>query len=236
MADWRSASREPVGLAPDPGQHPDAIVQVYSARAFGWRGVFGVHTWIAAKRSNAPAYKVYEVLGWRVYSGGRAVVVSSRPPDSRWFGAVPEILAEARGPEVDGMIDRIEAAVASYPYADAYTIWPGPNSNTFTAHVARAVPELTADLPPTAIGKDYPVNGVLARAPSGTGLQFSLKGLLGLMVAADEGIELNLLGLTFGLDFARPALKLPMAGRLGLSEALEAAEEAPPAGKQWGTL
>ncbi len=236
MADWRTASREPVGIAPDPALHPEAIVQVYAARAFGWRGVFGVHTWIATKRSNAPAYRVHEVLGWRVYSGGRAVVVSSRPPDSRWFGSMPEILAEARGPHVEAMIDRIEAAIADYPYPDAYTIWPGPNSNTFVAYVARAVPELTLDLPPTAIGKDYPVNGVIAKAPSGTGLQFSLKGLFGLIVAADEGFELNFLGLTFGVDLARPALKLPIAGRVGLPEVLESAGEAPPAGKRWGTL
>ncbi|NDA85703.1 MAG: DUF3750 domain-containing protein, partial [Burkholderiaceae bacterium] len=33
-------------------------------------------------------------------------------------------------------------AVQSYPYADSYTMWPGPNSNTFTAHVGREVPEL----------------------------------------------------------------------------------------------
>lgn len=228
MADWRTASREPVGIAPDPVLHPEAIVQVYAARAVGWRGVFGVHTWIASKRTAAPSYQVYEVLGWRLYSGGRAVVTSGRAPDGRWFGSIPEILAEVRGPRVDAMIDRIEDAIARYPYADAYTIWPGPNSNTFTAYVGREVPELTLDLPPTAIGKDYPVNGIVARAPSGTGFQVSLKGLLGLIVAADEGIEFNLLGLTFGLDLTRPAIKLPIAGRLGFSESLDMAPAAGP--------
>jgi hypothetical protein len=42
-------------------------------------------------------------------------------------------------------------------------------------------------------------------------------GLLGLSLARDEGIELNLLGLSFGIDVARPALKLPFIGRLGLA-------------------
>ena len=42
-----------------------------------------------------------------------------------------------------------------YPYANTYSLWPGPNSNTFTAWIARAVPELETDLPATAIGKDY---------------------------------------------------------------------------------
>ncbi len=32
-ADWRSASREPAGLAPNPAKTPEAVVQVYSARA-----------------------------------------------------------------------------------------------------------------------------------------------------------------------------------------------------------
>jgi len=35
-------------------------------------------------------------------------------------------------------------------------------------------------------------------------------------MARDEGIELNLLGLSLGIDFSRPALKLPFIGRLGV--------------------
>ena len=33
-----------------------------------------------------------------------------------------------------------------------------------------------------------------------------------------DGIEVNILGLSFGIDFWRPALKLPLIGRLGFSE------------------
>ena len=94
----------------------------------------------------------------------------------------------------------------------------GPNSNTFTAFVARRVPELKLDLPPTAIGKDYLPNGDLfARAPSGTGYQFSLFGLFGVLVGVEEGLEINLLGLTFGIDPKSFALKLPAVGRVGPS-------------------
>ena len=42
------------------------------------------------------------------------------------------------------------------------------------------------------------------------------------MVAEDEGLEINILGLTFGVDVTRPALKLPGLGRLGLSSREEA--------------
>ena len=70
-------------------------------------------------------------------------------------------------------------AAHAYPWAGEYTMWPGPNSNTFTAWVLRAVPELEADLPPTAIGKDYSGKKLLSSAPSGKGVQVSLFGLGG---------------------------------------------------------
>ncbi len=215
-ADWRTASRESTGIAPDPAKVSEAIIQVYAARAYNWRGYFGVHTWIAVKPTDALEFTVYEVMGWRAYHGGNAIAISTRPPDGRWFGAAPEILADVRGEGVDAMINDVEAAVKTYPYSHSYTVWPGPNSNTFTAHVARAVPDLRLDLPPTAVGKDYiPGGGVFAKAPSGSGYQVSLFGLLGLMAAKEEGIELNILGFTFGIDVMNPALKLPLAGRIG---------------------
>ncbi len=215
-ADWRTASRESTGIAPDPAEVSEAIIQVYGARAYNWRGYFGVHTWIAVKPTDALEFTVYEVMGWRAYHGGNAISVSHRNPDRKWFGAAPEVLADVRGEGVDAMIKDIEAAVKTYPYSHNYTVWPGPNSNTFTAHVARAVPDLRLDLPPTAVGKDYiPGGGIFATAPSGSGYQVSLFGLLGLMAAKEEGIELNILGLTFGIDVMNPALKLPLAGRIG---------------------
>jgi hypothetical protein len=43
-------------------------------------------------------------------------------------------------------------------------------------------------------------------------------GVLGVTMAREEGFELNLLGLSFGVDFLKPALRLPFIGRLGVSE------------------
>ena len=106
-----------------------------------------------------------------------------------------------------------------YPFDQEYRVWPGPNSNTFTAFVGRAVPELKLDLPPTAIGKDFLTNGsVFDRAPSGTGYQFSIFGLFGVLAAVEEGVEVNILGLVFGLDPLGLAIKLPAVGRVGFSE------------------
>ena len=36
------------------------------------------------------------------------------------------------------------------------------------------------------------------------------------MLALEEGVEINVLGLSFGIDVMRPALKLPGIGRLGM--------------------
>jgi hypothetical protein len=135
---WWQSRRDASGQAPDPGATPEAVLQVYAARAAGWRGALAVHTWIALKRSAAPAY------------------------------------------------------------------------------VGRAVPELRLDLPPTAIGKDYLPGGAIAgRPPGGRGVQVSLRGLGGALAGWEEGVEVNLLGLTLGLDVKEPALRLPALGRVG---------------------
>jgi hypothetical protein len=213
--DWRTASREPAGLAPDPATTPEAVVQVYSARAVSWRGWFGVHTWIAVKPARAREFTVHEVMGWRLRSTGTALVSRHRAPDGYWYGNRPELLADVRGPSVDALIRRIEAAIHEYPYPDTYHVWPGPNSNTFTAFVLRKVPELRVDLPPTAIGKDYLGWRAVSVTPSGTGAQANLFGLLGASVGVEEGLEVNVLGLNFGVDPKSFSIKLPLVGRIG---------------------
>ncbi len=211
----RATSSAPVCLAPDPAATPEAVVQVYGARCSRWRGYFGIHTWIAVKPAGARAYTIYEVMDSYFRRTGSAVVIRKRAPDARWFGHTPELLGEKRGDGVDALIERIDKAVREYPYAHEYVVWPGPNSNTFTAYVARAVPELGLDLPPTAIGKDYLGDRLLATAPSGGGFQLSLLGLLGVLASGVEGFEVNVLGLAFGIDPFSPALRLPLVGRFG---------------------
>ena len=213
---WSKARRDSSGQAPDPTVTPEAVLQVYAARAVGWRGILAVHTWIAIKPSDAASYTRYEVIGWGVDRGMPAVRVNRAGPDDYWFGSRPERLVDLRGAGVDALIARVEAAVADYPYPSTYRKWPGPNSNTFTAYIARAVPEMRLDLPPTAIGKDFlPGGAVAALSPSGSGVQLSLLGVAGFLAGWEEGIEVNVLGFTFGVDLKKPALKLPGFGRLG---------------------
>ena len=59
---WRTAARHSAGIAPDPVRHADtAIVQVYAAATYGWRGYFAVHPWIIYKRAGDTAYTRYDV-------------------------------------------------------------------------------------------------------------------------------------------------------------------------------
>lgn len=210
---WNRARWTSAKLLPDPRTSPDATVHIYAARTGRWKGIFSHHCWIVLKEKGASAYLRYDKVGW-----GLPVRTNNWPPDAYWYGHAPVLVARFDGPTAEAMIPRLQAAIASYPYARAgdYRVWPGPNSNTFVAWVLAAIPEAKIALPATAIGKDYrPLSRALGLTPSRTGLQLTLGGLLGVTVGWVEGIEVNVLGLVAGLDLRAPAVKLPGFGRFG---------------------
>jgi len=156
---WRTASREPAGIAPSPETEKAAVIEFYAADAFSWRGWFAVHTWVAVKSQNAPEYTVYEVVGWRVERGLPALYeYKTATPDRFWFGAKPEKVLSITGEKAQALIPKIEEAVKRYPWANEYTVFPGPNSNTFPAWIGLQVPELELDMPFSAIGSGYANN------------------------------------------------------------------------------
>jgi hypothetical protein len=214
---WHRADWSSTGLLRPASVSPKAAVYVFAARTGRWKGIFAHHSWIVIKEKGARSYIRYDKVGW-----GRPVKVNGWDPDARWYGHVPTVVAAFEGQEAERLIPRMKAAVASYPYTQpgTYAAWPGPNSNSFVAHVLTAIPEAGVVLPPTAIGKDWRTDSrIFGLAPSGTGLQFSVGGLLGVTLAWVEGIEVNILGLVTGLDVRRPAIKLPGFGRIGMPTA-----------------
>lgn len=214
-----SWDRSSANISPLPSAEPRAVVQVFAARAARWRGYFSVHCWIAVKEKDADSYVVYDVNGWRQYRGRSVVAIEKDLPDRKWYGSQPELLYDIRGVHAQKLIPQIHAAALSYPYQNEYRAFPGPNSNTFISYIIRKTPEFYTELPPNAIGKDWIEKGSLfGVSESGTGVQLSLFGLLGMTLGLGEGIELNLLGMSFGIDFLRPALKFPFIGRLGFSD------------------
>jgi hypothetical protein len=207
---WWAADRSSAGLLPPPG--PDAaVVRILAAPTVRWRGIFASHCWIVIKPAGASRYIRYDYTAW-----GDPIRVNGFEPDGRWFGRLPEVVFAADGPAAEALIPRMQAAIEAYPHRARgdYRAWPGPNSNTFVAAIMDAVPDVRATLPPTAIGKDFPHDGRWLRLTA-TGFRATLGGYLGLTIGLVEGIEISILGAVAGIDFLRPALKLPGLGRLG---------------------
>jgi hypothetical protein len=222
-ASWRTADRSSARIAPTPEQEPRAVVQVYGARAYSWRGYFAVHTWISSKEAGADQYYVHQVTGWRHY------VVQSHPgePDRAWYGSKPTLIADFRGEGAEKIIGQLGSVIERYPYPTTYEAWPGPNSNTFVAWVIRQIPEMDVALPNHAIGKDYLGDDFVAEVPGGSGYQFSPGGYFGLLAGVREGIELNLLGLSIGVNPLGLGIKLPGVGELALRNTNPLAETLP---------
>ena len=53
---WYEARRDATGLAPNPATTPEAVIQVYAARAVAWRGVFAVLAAVSLAASLCGAY------------------------------------------------------------------------------------------------------------------------------------------------------------------------------------
>ena len=210
---YKDANRSSIGIAPIPAKTSEAVVQIYAAKAFNWRGLFAVHTWIAIKPQDATHYTTYQVIGWNAYRNRPLVDVSTGAPDRRWFGSDPTIIKTLTGASAEDAIQKIKLAVKSYPYPETYRAWPGPNSNTFVAYVLSQVPELHAAMPANALGKDYvPFKHLFSKVPSQSGYQLSLYGALGVSVSTQEGLQINLLGLTSGVSWKPWGIIIPGIG------------------------
>ena len=133
-------------------------------------------------------------------------------------GNRPVAIADISGSDAEKLITRIEEAVKAYNYQHAgdYRIWPGPNSNSFTAAILRAVPELGVALPPNAVGRDFRSRPYAGLTDSRTGVELNAGGFVSLKIGWVEGLEINLLGLVAGLDLRHPGIKLPGFGRIGI--------------------
>jgi hypothetical protein len=217
---WRDADWSTTGLLPPATDDTPARVIVFTGAAGAWKGIFAVHSWVVFKLANASEWTRYDVVGW-----GNPVRTNGWPPDGRWFGNTPVAIADVSGPDAEKLIPRIEAAVDAYRFnrAGDYRIWPGPNSNSFTAAILRAVPELGVALPPNAVGRDFRDRPYAGRTDSGTGVEFNLYGVVAVKLGWVEGIELDLLGLVAGLDLRQPGVKLPGYGRIGVEPSVATA-------------
>lgn len=211
---WRQADWSATGILPPPQLSQKAAIHILSARTGGLKGAFSTHSWIVLKRPGESRYERYDKVGW-----GAPIRRNNYAADARWYSNEPEIIASLNGPPAARLIPAIDAAIAAYPWAsqNGYRLYPGPNSNTFIAHILRSVPDIGTSLPPNAVGRDFlPAGDFIHLAPDGRDLSLSLYGLAGLSLGARSGFELHLFGLVAGVDFHRPAIKVPAWGLVSL--------------------
>ena len=78
--------------------------------------------------------------------------------------------------------------------------------------------EAEAILPANAVGRDFRPYPYAGLTDSGTGIEASLWGIVGVKLGWVEGVEVNFLGLVAGLDLRHPGVKLPGFGRIGLPQ------------------
>jgi len=210
---WNSADWSSTGSFPSVVNASEAVVYIMAARTGRWKGGFSLHSWIVTKEENGDQYNRYEVVGW-----GRPLRVNAYAPDARWYSNEPQIVKKITGREASALIPKIEKAVANYPHADSgnYNLWPGPNSNSFVAHVLNEVPEIGITLPANAVGRDYlHDDSIYHLDDDGLNLHVTYRGYIGFAVGRRSGLELHVLGMTAGLDFQNPGIKLPGFGRIG---------------------
>lgn len=211
---WSEARWSSAGVLPKPEDNPDAAIYIFSATTGGMKGAVASHAWIVTKRKGAKTYDRYDKVGW-----GRPVRRNAYPADAFWYSNPPQLVTSVTGSKAELLIPKIDDAIAAYPYAQpgAYKIWPGPNSNTFVAHVLRNVPELGTVLPPHAVGRDYLPDGDFVHLDhDGRDLHVTFRGLAGFSAGLRSGFELHFLGLVAGIDIVRPGIKVPAIGRIGI--------------------
>ena len=168
------------------------------------------HPWFAVRKKGETEWHVYEVGG-----GG----TESDPFRKHHPYLTPILHGLWRGAEAEraaACIEKHAPSVKNY-IESHYIFYPGPNSNTFGDVVLRKC-KLSASLPATAIGKDW--RGLVGASITSerTGVQLETP-IVGLKVGLKEGIEVHVIGLSFGIDLWPPAIILPFGpGRIGFAD------------------
>lgn len=199
---------------------------LYQGRLLGVRYPLAVHTWFAYRKSSDSLFTAVHYMARIPGEGYSGIHRYQTDEPSAYWGSDPGSVICARYEEAAlTAIAKLEDQLSRYPQDGAYWAFPGPNSNTYSAYTLGELGLTDCQLPATAIGKDFPVDYLpFSATPSGTGFRLSLFGLLGATFGWEEGIHINALGLSFGIDFKPFAIELPFIGRIGYSQFTEPPE------------
>ncbi len=197
---------------------PDWIVLVKSARVPPWSPwitLFAHHTWIDVKRGDEAQWWRAEVRGLDVGVVYEPITAAQARKDLWLDRRAVRLLATLEGEPARRIAERLEPLCNELDarYAADYQKWPGPNSNTFVADLARELPDLAFVFDGNAVGKDWPGWFDAGVTSSKSGLHLDTP-VAGAALGVREGVELHLLGLTLGVRLFPPSLALPFLPEL----------------------
>lgn len=177
------------------GEMPEPIDQV------------GRHAWIVAHVPGESSTRRYELYG------------SGRGDPLEYFGdgeVAIHAVHEYPPLELHAKIECLEREEGAYHHEHPdYWMIPGPNSNTIIDQLLRRC-HIRAELPGTAIGRDY--RGVVGASVTslGTGVQLGVYPA-GVKLGLEEGVEVQVMDLPFGVHFYPPGITVPInPGRIGI--------------------
>ena len=203
----------PLARWPEPTDQAEARLLCAPLPAIG---LLAVHCWLNVRPTHGP-WQRWEV--WQEHEAGGTAWghVHKNLADllDDVGGDPPTEYARLTGDAADTFARCLQEHAPRYPHRDTYRAWPGPNSNTFIDHLLRTCHWPTT-LPTTAIGKDWRGFVGASTTTTATGVQLETP-LIGLRAGLDEGVELHVLTLAFGLDLWPPATLTPF-GRFGFPE------------------
>lgn len=191
--------------------HDRAWIAVMSGALDAPLDKVGRHAWIVASIPGEEGYRTWEYLG---------IAATGRVDDPLRHSYLPEVAVHGVIEDAPEVIKEKAECLDQFTESHArekpnYRLVPGPNSNTFVARAMRAC-GVHAELPATAVGRDYlgPVGAAVTEA--GTGVQIE-SALFGLRVGLREGVEVHLVGVALGVHFWPPGITVPInPGRIGI--------------------
>lgn len=178
-----------------------------------WYAQFATHGWFDVREVEGGAWTRIEVL-----SPASGVQVSELAQDRaladlRWNNRPVRVHGVLRGSEAAIAARELLNSAAAYDGED-YRAIPGPNSNSFVATLVADTTRLRTTMHHNAVGKDYLTPLGVARTPSKSGGRIDtpwIGGALGLQ----EGFELHLVGLQFGVGLWPPRICVPFLPEIG---------------------
>ena len=128
---------------------------------------FARHTWLDYRENLKAGWKRIEIMNQSSGMIHRELKPDEFEELSRW-GEKVVVLGQSDGLTNPNYVSGIEKVATNYD-ASIYRAYPGPNSNTFAAHLIREVDGISATLDHNAVGKEWGFH--LGRTTGGGGCE-----------------------------------------------------------------